>query len=93
MSKARALSADTAVVIDSWRQRIRQKTNPQTEAGGVFETLGGKDGEDDSFSYEEALRKSLPELIGFAHGVAKGVHRFDLDDRAWISSHWESSSH
>ena len=57
--------------------------------GGVFETLGGKDGESPDFSYEEALRKSSTPLIGFA---AQGSHKYDLDDHAWISSHWKSSS-
>ena len=82
MSEAMTRPADTSVEVDSSRRRIRQKTNPQAGAGGVFETLGGKGGEDEGFSYEEALRKSSPELIGFAHGVAKGIHRYDLDDHA-----------
>ena len=54
-------------------RRLRQKTGPNTEAstGGVFETLGGKGGENSTFSYEEALRKSSPALVGF---TARGPH-------------------
>ena len=94
MPEARSRPAEDSPDANSARRRLRQKTGPQSEqaAGLVFETLGGKDGENETFSYQEALRKSSPELVGFASGVARGSHKYDLDDHAWLSSHWKSSS-
>ena len=45
---------------------------------------------DEKKSYKEALRKSAPQPIGFA--ATTGDVKYDLDDHAWITSQWKSSS-
>ena len=60
MSEARTRPADESAAGDPTRRRLRQKTGTLTEAttGGVFETLGGKDGENDNFLPTEKLSEN-----------------------------------
>ena len=51
--------------------------------------FGAHGGMDEQNSYREALRKSAPQLIGYS--AIAGDVKYDLDDHAWISSHWKSS--
>ena len=74
---------DSTVDGDQVLWRLRQKT--EAEQGNItFEALG----RNDEFSHIEALRKSSPQLIGFSTTNP----RYDLDDHAWVSSPWKSSS-
>ena len=84
MEEPRTRPPGTTVDGDPVRRRIRQKTAPSAEANAVFKALGG----DEGFCYIEALQTYLPHLVGFA----KTSHCYDLDDHAWISAHWKSSS-
>ena len=79
MDEPRTRPVDTTVDGDQVRRGLRQKTAAE-QANITFEALAGND---DEFSYIEALCKSSPQLIGFSTTNP----RYDLDDHAWVSSH------
>ena len=84
IDEGRTRPADGSTEADQTRRQLRQK-NTVEEANIVLDALGGKD----DFSCKEAFRKSAPQLIGYS--TASREIKYDLDDHAWISSHWKSS--
>ena len=63
MTEPRTRPSDEILETNPVKRRVRQKTTP---AFATSEIIGGSGDEEGGFSYEEALPKSSPHLIGFS---------------------------